>query len=350
MERPVRRADVLCRLRLPHHVHQPAALGIALAAQRCATSTNCALRASRRCFCCCWQFSACCILRMSADSSSPPRPADWAARLFAALTFHVNLLEARRGYLPGPWDILWSLSVEEMFYLFFPHRLSAVRPRTKLLIPVALRIRPPRTVRPDGVHPRQRHLAGEVVSRRNGCHRDGLPDGATDLAHQPFSAPVARRSALLGSALLIFMLCFSRRAYAWGLGTTGLDMTVAGRSEPAWSSSPHRSRSGERREYSVRCLDLGQRSYEVYLTHMFVVLALFGLFVKLGKPMPGVPVLFVATVVLAAILGDGVARCYSEPMNRWLRRRWKDGPERLGSGRGGGGRSNNRLSAFLVAS
>jgi peptidoglycan/LPS O-acetylase OafA/YrhL len=40
--------------------------------------------------------------------------------LIAALTFHVNLLEARRGYLPGNWDILWSLSVEEMFYFFFP--------------------------------------------------------------------------------------------------------------------------------------------------------------------------------------------------------------------------------------
>src|SRR5580704_2305576 len=40
--------------------------------------------------------------------------------LIAALTFHINVLEAHRGYLPGNWDILWSLSVEEMFYLFFP--------------------------------------------------------------------------------------------------------------------------------------------------------------------------------------------------------------------------------------
>jgi len=40
--------------------------------------------------------------------------------LVAALTFHVNVLEARRGYLPANWDILWSLSVEEIFYLFFP--------------------------------------------------------------------------------------------------------------------------------------------------------------------------------------------------------------------------------------
>jgi len=33
----------------------------------------------------------------------------------AAVTLHINLLEGRLGYLPGPWDILWSLSVEEMF-------------------------------------------------------------------------------------------------------------------------------------------------------------------------------------------------------------------------------------------
>jgi peptidoglycan/LPS O-acetylase OafA/YrhL len=43
----------------------------------------------------------------------------WRA-LVAAFTFHINLLEARRGYLLANWDILWSLSVEEMFYLFFP--------------------------------------------------------------------------------------------------------------------------------------------------------------------------------------------------------------------------------------
>ena len=47
--------------------------------------------------------------------------------LVAALTFHVNLLEARRGYLPASWDILWSLSVEEMFYLGFPLACRAFR-------------------------------------------------------------------------------------------------------------------------------------------------------------------------------------------------------------------------------
>ncbi|MFZ0479929.1 MAG: acyltransferase, partial [Terriglobales bacterium] len=50
----------------------------------------------------------------------PAKTGGLGRALLAALTFHVNVLEARRGYLPGNWDILWSLSVEEIFYLFFP--------------------------------------------------------------------------------------------------------------------------------------------------------------------------------------------------------------------------------------
>ena len=55
---------------------------------------------------------------------------------------------------------------------------------------------------------------------------------------------------------------------------------------------------------------------------MFVVLGLFNLFVVAGKPMKAVPVLFLAAVLLAGIFGELVAQGYSEPMNRWLRKRW----------------------------
>jgi peptidoglycan/LPS O-acetylase OafA/YrhL len=76
---------------------------------------------------------------------------------------------------------------------------------------------------------------------------------------------------------------------------------------------------------------LGRRSYEVYLTHMFVVFALFRLFVAAGSPLPGVPILFLMVVLIAALLGDWVARLYSEPMNRLLRKRRGQEPNRLGS-------------------
>jgi peptidoglycan/LPS O-acetylase OafA/YrhL len=39
--------------------------------------------------------------------------------LFSALTFHLNWLEGKTGYLPANWDVMWSLSVEEMFCLLF---------------------------------------------------------------------------------------------------------------------------------------------------------------------------------------------------------------------------------------
>ncbi|MGC2418050.1 MAG: hypothetical protein WA434_09905, partial [Candidatus Acidiferrales bacterium] len=76
---------------------------------------------------------------------------------------------------------------------------------------------------------------------------------------------------------------------------------------------------------------LGRRSYEIYLTHMFVVFALLHIFLAADKPMIGVPVFFLGVIFLGALLGELVARFYSEPMNRWLRRRLGDGPERLGS-------------------
>ena len=40
--------------------------------------------------------------------------------VLAALFLHINLYEAQTGYLPGSWDVLWSLSIEEVFYLGFP--------------------------------------------------------------------------------------------------------------------------------------------------------------------------------------------------------------------------------------
>ena len=58
---------------------------------------------------------------------------------------------------------------------------------------------------------------------------------------------------------------------------------------------------------------------------------MFNLFVAANKPMKAVPALFVTVIILAGVLGDLVARYYSEPMNRWLRRRWGDEAGSLGS-------------------
>jgi peptidoglycan/LPS O-acetylase OafA/YrhL len=64
---------------------------------------------------------------------------------------------------------------------------------------------------------------------------------------------------------------------------------------------------------------------------MFVVFAFFRIFVLAGKLLRAVPLLFGAVIVFAALLGDLTARFFSEPLNRSLRKKWGDGPDRLGS-------------------
>jgi peptidoglycan/LPS O-acetylase OafA/YrhL len=64
---------------------------------------------------------------------------------------------------------------------------------------------------------------------------------------------------------------------------------------------------------------------------MFVVFALFAIFVKYGSPLWCVPLFFVATIVVAAGTGEIVARFFSEPLNRMLRERWSHGSRGLGS-------------------
>ena len=248
--------------------------------------------------------------------------------LLAALTFHVNLLEAQRGYLPANWDIIWSLSVEEMFYLFFP-LLCVMLGRGKLLIGVLLAfvaLGPVgRTALAHGNPVWQEYsYLGGVDAIALGCLT------ALIVQKNKFSRPLLRTLFGAGTAILIFSLCFSRLVNRLGLGRVGLDMTIlavgacmtiAASAQAKWSSPRVLS----------PLLRMGQRSYEVYLTHMFVVFACFQIFLTAGKPMAAVPAFFIGAVIISGVLGEAVARLYSEPMNRYLRRRFGDGPSRLGS-------------------
>jgi peptidoglycan/LPS O-acetylase OafA/YrhL len=234
--------------------------------------------------------------------------------VLAALTIHINVLEAQRGYLPGSWDILWSLSVEEMFYLFFPLICRALG-RGKLLIAVLLvfAVLGPfaRTVFAHGNEVWQEYsYLGGMDAIALGCLT------AVALPRLRVARSVLWMSGALGAALLI--------------GRSGLDMTLLALGTCFLIAAAAQSRWRSPR-IGVPLEALGRRSYEIYLTHMFVVFALFRLFVSSGKPMSGVPILFVAVILIAAFLGECVARVFSDPLNRRLRRRLSHGRNGLGS-------------------
>jgi peptidoglycan/LPS O-acetylase OafA/YrhL len=52
---------------------------------------------------------------------------------------------------------------------------------------------------------------------------------------------------------------------------------------------------------------------------MFVVFGFLHAFLLAGKPMWGVPLYFLATILVATLLGTVIARYFSDPMNQWLR-------------------------------
>lgn len=258
----------------------------------------------------------------------PARTGGLGRALLAAIGLHVNVLEATRGYLPGNWDILWSLSVEEVFYLFFP-LVCAITARIKLLVPLlfAFIIVGPfgRTVFTNGNEVwREYSYLGGMDAIAMGCLT------ALWLSRVQLSRKHAQWFVCVGIVVLVFTLCFTVSSFNVTLRHYGLDMTlvalgtcmlICAAVQTQWTG-PMLLRP---------LLRMGQRSYEVYLTHMFVVFGLFQVFLIGGKRLSYVPALFGTVILVSGLLGEIVARFYSEPINRFLRKRLGDGPEKLGS-------------------
>lgn len=236
--------------------------------------------------------------------------------LLAALTFHVNLLEAHRGYLPGNWDVLWSLSVEEMFYLFFP-LICRVSGRGKLFLAILLAfvaLGPlGRTVwaHGNGIWEEYSYLGG-MEGIALGCLT------ALIVSRVRFSRAVLSVLGTSGAAIVGLCLIFSWQMYRGWPDRTGLDMTMLGIGTCMFIAATAQTEWKSPRVFAP-LLRIGKYSYEVYLTHMFVVFGFLGLFLEAGKSMWLVPVLFATTILVAGALGAAVSRFYSEPMNRDLR-------------------------------
>lgn len=191
--------------------------------------------------------------------------------LGAALSFTFNWYEGRTGWAPAGWDTLWSLSIEEAFYLGFP-LLCLWLPRrllVGLLLAWALAISPLRALVPasDEVWWEKAYLPGM------GAIAWGVL--AALLAQRWRPGPRdARALALFGGFCLLMVLgwsdllhrhLFKSSLYALCLG--------AGCMLFAFYAQPPAPRSGLR--WLAR---MGQLSYELYLSHMFIVLGAVALY------------------------------------------------------------------------
>lgn len=194
-----------------------------------------------------------------------------AGLLGSALTFTFNWYEGQTGWAPAAWDVLWSLSIEEAFYLGFP-LLCLWLPRRVLIVLLvawAAAIGPLRALVP--------------ASNEVWWEKAYLP-GMAAIAWGVLAALLARRwrpqlrdaraLAVFGGFLLLLVIgwgdlahrhLFKSNLYLLCIGACLLLLAAR-----AWPPAPWRGLGWLAR--------MGTLSYELYLSHMFVVLATVALY------------------------------------------------------------------------
>lgn len=242
--------------------------------------------------------------------------------LSSALGLHLNWYEGRLGYLPGNWDVLWSLSIEEVFYLAFPLVCLGLR-RHRFLVPalLLLALSLPLTrgaLEGNEIWQEKAYLPGMAGIAT------GVLAALAETRWRTWGPRLRTPFFLLGAAGLLAILFMEGRLWVHlGNGTllilTGSAALLALAS--AW-------RAPWRIPGTAWLQSFGRLSYEVYLTHMFVVWPVVRAFKALPAFAPWGFLWHLPALAASWALGWLVARHVSQPCERALRRRFAERRER----------------------
>jgi peptidoglycan/LPS O-acetylase OafA/YrhL len=206
-----------------------------------------------------------------------------------------------------------------MFYLGFPFVCRLARSeRNMVVLLVALVIAGPiaRVVGPHDSNPQDQTYL---------CCMDGIALGclAALLAWRVHLRPFALRAIFtLGLAAAIFVDVFRKQVFDSGLVSTGLYVTVLEVGIALMLIGIQSGLGAGRLARGTGLLRVfGRNSYEIYLTHSFVVVFLTQLYRAYYHGGALIPVWYLAILAISAALGYLFARFYSNPLNQLLRAR-----------------------------
>lgn len=237
--------------------------------------------------------------------------------IVAALGLHLNWYEGRTGYLPGNWDVLWSLSIEEVFYIGFPLVCLMIR-RTWVLVPLLAML----TLSLPATHAA---LQGNEIWQEK-AYLPGMAAIAAGVLGALFvrHAKTPRRSfavLLCGAGAIGLAAVLLAGDILWAVLRDGYMLLLTFSVLCLMVGLYWREHTGWRRALpgSGWLRSFGRLSYEIYLTHMFVVYAAVRLFRDLGDDPQSGYLWYIPVIALCWLLGWLVARFISMPLDHRLR-------------------------------
>ncbi len=244
--------------------------------------------------------------------------------IFSVLTFHINWLEIQVGYLPANWDVLWSISIEETFYLFFPIICLFLKREWQFAIILLLFL----TLSPWART--QLYLGNELGDKNHLAFLDSIALGcmaAIILKKSTFYKWLNWIFLIVGWSMVILIFVFKGFVYKAGIADLGLNITILSLGISFilfWMHENHRL--GKEKNYRLFSWlkHMGVYSYEIYLTHMFVIIFGAQVFKSLSLGTNWLIPYSLSLILISYFLGKIIFHKFSEPVNIWLRKKWTE--------------------------